>query len=116
MKAIRLLATSLLVALSMGVSSCGNKSQNSNSIVGIWKEYRDNSDDYLLSTWKFNEDGSGLYTVQGMTNIQKVSFTWENTNTSTITINMDGEYSTLELNNGLLIENSAFGSIVYKKQ
>lgn len=51
-----------------------------------------------------------------MTNTQKVSFTWESTSTSTITINMDGEYSTLELSNGLLIENSALGSIVFKKQ
>ena len=113
MKVLRLIAASLAVALCVGLSSCGNKS---NSIVGIWKEYRDNSDDYLLSTWKFNEDGSGLFTVQGMTNTQKISFTWEKTETSTIIINMNGESSTLELNNGLLIENSAFGSVVYKKQ
>lgn len=116
MKTFRLLAISLLVTLCLGFSSCGNQSQDSNSIIGTWKEYRENSDDYLLSSWKFNEDGSGLYTVQGMTNTQKVSFTWESTSTSTITINMDGEYSTLELSNGLLIENSALGSIVFKKQ
>ncbi|WP_304314416.1 hypothetical protein [Phocaeicola plebeius] len=115
MKTFKLLAISLLIiTLNTGFYSC--TSQDSDSIIGTWKEYRDNSDDYLLSTWKFNEDGSGLYTVQGMTNTQKISFTWENTNSSTITINMNGEYSTLELNNGLLIENSAFGSVVYKKQ
>ena len=51
-----------------------------------------------------------------MTNTQKISFTWEKTEASTIIINMNGESSTLELNNGLLIVNSAFGSVVYKKQ
>jgi len=115
MKTFKLLAISLLIiTLNTGFYSC--TSQDSDSIIGIWKEYRDNSDDYLLSTWKFNEDGSGLYTVQGMTNTQKISFTWEKTGASTIIINMNGESSTLELNNGLLIENSAFGSVVYKKQ
>nr|DAU37080.1 MAG TPA: hypothetical protein [Caudoviricetes sp.] len=114
MKTFRFLTISLLVAL--GFNSCTFNPQNSDSIIGTWKEYRDNSDDYLLSTWKFNEDGSGLFIVKGMTNTQKVSFTWENTNSSTITINMNGDTSTLELNNGLLIENSAFGSVVYKKQ
>ena len=38
-----------------------------------------------------------------------VSFTWEITNSSTVTVNLNGEESTLELSNGLLIENSALG-------
>ena len=98
MKAFRLLAISLVAALCVGLNSCGNKSQGSNSIVGTWKEYRaDTNDDYGLSSWK-------------------VSFTWESTNNSTITINLNGEETTLELNNGLLIENSALGSVVFKKQ
>lgn len=114
MKTYKLLAISLLITLNTSFYSC--ITQDSDSIIGTWKEYRDNSDDYLLSTWKFNEDGSGLFTVQGMTNTQKISFTWEKTEASTIIINMNGESSTLKLNNGLLIENSAFGSVVYKKQ
>lgn len=65
---------------------------------------------------KFNSDGSGLFIVEGITNTQKVSFTWEKTNSSTITINLNGEETILELSNGLLIENSAFGSVVFKKQ
>lgn len=113
MKTFNFWAISLFIALSLNSCSLNSKSD---SIIGTWKEYRDNSDDYLLATWKFNEDGSGLFIVKGMTNTQKVSFTWENTNSSTITINMNGETSTLELNNGLLIGNSAFGSVVYKKQ
>lgn len=40
MKAFRLLAISLVAALCVGLNSCGNKSQGSNSIVGTWKEYR----------------------------------------------------------------------------
>ena len=107
MKAFRLLAISLVAALCVGLNSCGNKSQGSNSIVGTWKEYRaDTNDDYGLSSWKFNSDGSGLFIVEGITNTQKVS----------ITINLNGEETTLELNNGLLIENSALGSVVFKKQ
>ena len=117
MRAFRLLATSLVAALSIWLGSCSNKSQNSDSIVGIWKEYRaDANDDYGLASWKFNSDGSGLFIVKGITNTQKVSFTWEITNSSTVTVNLNGEESTLELSNGLLIENSALGSVVFKKQ
>lgn len=111
------MATYLIVALCTGLSSCGNKSQGS-SIVGTWKEYRaDTNDDYGLSYWKFNNDGSGLFIVEGITNKQKVGFTWKNiNNSSTITIDLNGEEMTLELNNGLLIENSELGSVVFKKQ
>lgn len=117
MKAFKLVITLLVIILYTGLSSCGSKSQDSNSIVGTWMEYRaDGNDDYGLSSWKFNNDGSGLFIVEGITNTQKVSFTWENTNSSTITINFNGEETTLELNNGLLIENSALGSVVFKKQ
>lgn len=114
MKTLKLLVILLIVTLSTNFYSCNSK--NSDSVVGTWKEYRDNSDDYLLSTLKFNEDGTGLFTVQGMTNTQKFSFTWEKTEASTIEINTNGDISTFELNNGLLIEHSSFGSIVYKKK
>ena len=60
MRAFRLLATSLVAALSIWLGSCSNKSQNSDSIVGIWKEYRaDANDDYGLSSWKFNSEPVG---------------------------------------------------------
>ena len=114
MKSFKLTAVLLLIALNTSFYSC--TSQKSDSIIGTWKEYRDNSDDYLLSTWKFNEDGTGLFTVKGMTNTQKLDFTWEKTGTSTIKVDTNGDISTLELNNGLLIEHGSFGSIVYKKQ
>lgn len=114
MKTLKSLIILLIVTLSANLYSCMSKS--SDSIVGTWKEYRENSDDYLLSTWKFNEDGSGLFIVEGITNTQKFSFTWEKTGTSTIKINTNGDISTLELNNGLLIEHGSIGSIVYKKQ
>src|SRR5574344_88483 len=111
MKQTKLLALSfILIALFTGLSSCRNRTKTSDSIIGTWKEYRENADDYLLSTWKFNEDGSGLFIVKGYTNTQKVSFTYENTSENTISIMMNGENSTLELSNGLLIENSALGS------
>ena len=114
MRTFKLLVILLIVTLSTNFYSC--TSQSSDSIVGTWKEYRENSDDYLLSTWKFNKDGSGLFTVEGMTNTQKLGFTWEKIGTSTIKVNTNGDISTLELNNGLLIEHGNFGSIVYKKQ
>ena len=38
MRAFRLLATSLVAALSIWLGSCSNKSQNSDSIVGICTE------------------------------------------------------------------------------
>lgn len=74
------------------------------------------SDDYSLSTWKFNEDGSGIFTLQGMTNTQKISFTLEKIEDSIIIDKHEWRKLTLELNNGLLIENNAFGNVVYKKQ
>jgi hypothetical protein len=97
-------------------SSCNGAAKNDDSIVGVWKEYRTNDDDYLLSSWKFNSDGSGLFVVEGMTNTQKIAFTWKKTSSSEIEINTNGETQTLEINNGLLIENGAFGTTVFKKQ
>ena len=44
MNAFKLLTISLLVTLNIGFYSC--TSQDSDSIIGTWKEYRDNSDDY----------------------------------------------------------------------
>ncbi|WP_072544611.1 hypothetical protein [Mediterranea massiliensis] len=117
MKTLRLLTILLAVGLCTELSSCGNKSQDLSSIIGTWQEYRaDTSDDYGLSTWKFNSDGSGLFIVEGITNTQKVGFTWESSNNSTIKININGEESTFKQNNGLLIENSVLGSVVFKKQ
>lgn len=98
--------------------SCAGGTGSSESIVGSWKEYRaDPSDDYGLTTWKFNSDGSGMFIVEGYTNVQRHGFVWEMDGASTIRINYsDGNSTTLNLNNGLLIENSAFGSIVFKKK
>lgn len=97
------------------LSSC-NSTSNSNDIVGVWNEYRADGDDYLLSSWKFNADGSGLFTVKAMTNTQKLAFTWEKRGSSTIKINLNGEYQELELNNGLLIEKGGFGTTIFKKK
>ena len=97
-------------------TSCGNNG-SSNDVVGSWKEYRaDSNDDYLLSTWKFNNDGSGLFIVGGYSNTQRTSFMWEKINAYTIRITMNGSSSNLELNNGMLIEKSGFGTVVYKKR
>ena len=46
----------------------------------------------------------------------KNAFTWKKTSSSEIEINTNGETQTLEINNGLLIENGAFGTTVFKKQ
>ena len=98
------------------LSSCGTGG-NSSDLVGTWKEYRvDPSDNYLLSTWKFNSDGSGLFIVGGFSNTQKTSFMWEKVNSSTIKISMNGSSFVLEVNNGMLFENSASGTTVYRKQ
>ena len=106
----------LFLAMSLFLlSSCGGGS-NSSDLVGSWKEYRaDANDDYLLSTWKFNSDGSGVFSVSGFTETQKTSFMWEKLSSSTVKITMNGSTSTLELNNGMLIERSASGTIVFKK-
>ena len=108
-----------ILALLLGLlflGSCG-MSGNSNDVVGSWKEYRaDSNDDYGLSTWKFNNDGSGLFIVGGYTNTQKTSFMWEKINSTTIKIKIGNETSTLELSNGMLIEKSGFGTTVFRKQ
>ena len=105
-----------LIASLFLLTSCGG-SGNSSELVGSWKEYRvDPNDDYLLSTWKFNRDGSGLFIVGGFSNTQKTSFMWEKVNSSTVKISMGGSTSTLELNNGMLIEKSGFGTTVFRKE
>ena len=98
--------------------TCAGGTGCSESIVGSWKEYRaDPSDDYGLATWKFNDDSSGMFIVEGYTNVQRVGFVWKMDGTNTIRISFsDGTSTTLDLNNGLLVENSAFGTIVYKKK
>lgn len=97
-------------------SSCSGTSKSNDSIVGEWKEYRADGDDYLLSSWKFNSDGSGLFIVKGMTNTQRVAFTWKKTSSSMIEINTNDDKLNLELNNGLLIEKGSFGTTIFKKQ
>lgn len=110
-----LLCTAILLSLTL--SACVGGSGNSDSIVGTWKEYRDDpTDDYGLGTWKFNSDGSGYFMVEGFTNVQKVAFLWEKSG-STIRVNYNDDNPTvLRLNNGLLIENCAFGPTVYRKR
>lgn len=105
-----------VIALCLALCAC-NIGSRDNSIVGTWTEYRADGDNYGISSWKFNSDGSGLFSVQGYTNRQQVAFTWQQKGDTLIEINMNGDYQTLEINNGLLIENDYyFGTIVYKKQ
>lgn len=98
------------------LSSCNNTTKDNNSIIGTWKEYRADGDDYLLSSWKFNSDGSGVFVVNGMNNTQRVAFTWEKTSSTTIKIYTSNDNQTLELSNGLLIEKGSFGTTIFKKQ
>lgn len=78
MKAFRLLATSLLVALSMGISSCGDDVTNE-----IIQQEPDNTLELLLGTWQgtgeaegetftFNKDNT--YTEQDESYIQSGTF------------------------------------------
>lgn len=98
-------------------SSCNSgNSGNGNSLVGTWREYRDDGDDYLLSTIVFNADGSGVYKVEATTNTQRVAFTWSQSGQSVFLYRPGERPSELTYNNGLLIEHSAFGEIVYKKR
>lgn len=99
-------------------TSCS--STGSDSVYGVWKEYRadDPSDDYLISQLRFNQDGTGTFTLlDGGSVRSKYSFYWEMDAMGNITTNnMDGSSSTFRFYNGLITENSAFGSIVYKKK
>ena len=54
MKAFRLLATSLLVALSMGFSSCGDEVTNE-----IIQQEPDNTLDLLIGTWQGTGEAEG---------------------------------------------------------
>lgn len=110
MKKFLMLAT--LTCCLLGLVSCNSEE---NTIVGQWNEYRADGDDYLLSSWKFNEDGTGVFTVNGMSNTQKVSFLWEK-DESNILVKTNNDNITLELNNGLLIEKNSFGTTVFKKK
>ena len=101
-------------ALLLLFGSC-NSAPTNNEILGEWKEYRADGNNYGLSSWKFNGDGTGLFVVNGLTNTQRVAFTWKKIGSSTIEIQMNGEYTTLELSNGLLLEESFGETIVFKR-
>ena len=98
--------------------SCNNSNSSTNgeSPVGLWIEYREDGDNYLTSSWKFNIDGSGIFVVDGISENQRMAFTWKKVNSSEIEINANGDTQLLEIKNGLLIENGAFGTTVFKKQ
>lgn len=104
----------------VSISSCNSmnsKSSNNDSIVGTWCEYRDDGDDYLLSTFVFNSDGSGVFKVKAITNTQRRPFTWSQNGQDVYVYHEDGEMITLSYNRGLIIEHSTlFGEIVFKKQ
>ena len=108
-----------LLSIIILFGACSNTPTGNNpSIIGTWKEHRaDPTDDYGLGEYSFNSDGSGVFKVYGITNIQKFSFLWERHDATTIRIITDTEEDYLEINNGLLIEKSnLFGTIVYKKK
>lgn len=105
----------MCIVTTLFMESCSSLANGDNKIIGEWKEYRDNGDTYLLSSYKFNDDGSGLFIVNAMTNTQRVAFTWKKISDSTIEINTGSDIVTLELNNGFLVEHSFLGTIIFKK-
>lgn len=111
-----ILVTAIMLCTSL--TSC--KEMSSGSVYGIWKEYRadDPSDDYLISQLRFNQDGTGSFTLLDGSNVRnKFTFTWKMDNYGNIkTYTFDGNSSTYQFNNGLITEQSAFGSVVYKKK
>lgn len=107
----------LALLLSTFVISC--TSGSSDSIYGVWKEYRadDPSDDYLISQLRFNQNGTGSFCLlDGGTVREKHEFTWYIDDGGYIQTNSSMGSSTYSFNNGLITENSAFGTIVYKKK
>ncbi len=108
----------LIIVLPIALWACNNSTNNVESIVGSWKEFRaDSSDDFCLGEYRFRADGSGIFIVHGYTNTQRVPFLWEKTGLNTYKLNMNNSSCCLEVNNGLLVESSSlFGTIVYKKQ
>lgn len=113
-KHLILAAISLLLVL----VACNSNSRDLDSIVGVWNEYRDDpNDDYGLGTYKFNDDGTGYFMVKGYTSRQKRGFVWEKQGDKIIVDPNSTNPTILELNNGLLIEDSnLFGTIVYRKK
>ncbi|MBR5208499.1 MAG: lipocalin family protein [Paludibacteraceae bacterium] len=92
------------------------KHSDSGNLIGTWNEYREDGDDYLLSSFTFNQDGSGFFKVQGITNTQRISFSWSLSGQRVYIKNDKGDEDILSFNNGLIIEHSAMGDIVYKKR
>ena len=88
-------------------------------VVGTWKEQRSSyDDDFLVSTFVFNSDGSGFFMVEGYTNVQKMNFNWKKDgNTIKYWTKGNSSPTTLTLDRGKLIEYSGLsGQIVYKKR
>lgn len=116
MKKLFFLGIALLM-LSCAFVSCNNG--GSNSVYGVWKEYRadDPSDDYLISQLRFNENGTGSFVLLDGSDVRnKFEFTWTMDAYGVITTRSFNGSSTYYFNNGLITEESAFGTIVYKKK
>lgn len=100
-------------------NSCSSSS--SNTIYGEWVEYRadDPTDTYLLSHIEFKSDGTGAFWLTDAGRIRtKYEFIWNDNGYGNVTTQslLDGSISKFSYNNGLVVENSAMGGIVYKKR
>lgn len=72
--------------------------------------------DYGLSSWKFNTDGTGLFTVEGLNNVIQKKFTWDMVRADySFTIYMDGGHIKLlnQNNEQFILEDEHLGNIVY---
>lgn len=115
----RVLCLMMLFVSIISITSCNFKSSDTgsgNSIIGTWQEYRDDGDDYLLSTYIFHSDGSGVFKVQALSNTQRLPFTWTLSGQKKYIEYDSGETTALSYNQGLIIEHSGFGEVVFKKK
>lgn len=72
--------------------------------------------DYGLSSWTFNSDGTGLFTVEELNNVIQKKFTWDMVRADySFTIYMDGGHIKLSNQNNeqLVLEDEHLGNIIY---
>ena len=102
------------------LTSADTFTKTSNSIAGQWTEVRgEGEDDYLKGQYVFREDHTGRFSVYSFSGRNDCNITWEQDG-NYITVYMEGvpgEPTILELNNGILYEQSdLMGTTSYKRQ
>lgn len=99
-----------------------SNSSSTDEIVGSWNENRTDGDNYLLGHYIFNADGTGRWICTGGLDVDTdirsvIEFTWyQDASGDIVTKDTEGKTEVLSFQEGLIVEHSAGGDVIYVKR